>query len=113
MKIRINTGDGTNQIKTEKIKGELVGIVVSFEGISKIARTAITITSELGYTLLSCRDFWETEYIPLKARVKTNNEKLQTLHFADQWESFFLDEKLLIQVEGQTNQDVEIILKTR
>ena len=107
MKININTQEGTNQITTEKIKGELKAVVFSFEK-SDTTKFRIIIESELGYTLLDYADLDESIYLPLSTRMINNNA-----HLVNQWDPYYLDEKLKITVDGPTNKDLQIFLQVR
>jgi len=106
MEIKINTKEGTNQITTEKLKGELKGVVLSFINNQRVSKVRILIESELGYTLFDYPDLVEPIYIPLSI------QKIDKYsHLTSEWTNYYLDEKLKITVSGAKNQEVQIILR--
>ena len=106
MKININTQDGTNQITTNKIKGELKGLVIFSPDKDPVAKINVEITSELGYTLFKYPDIEGTQYFSLSSRMIDNEA-----HLVNQWVPYYVDEKLKIVVQGPKDKEIQIILK--
>lgn len=110
--ININTKDGSNQITTENLRGNLMALIVSFMD-SRNPKFKLKIESELGYTIFDNSDISMISQTGDKAIYYTLSNKMidKHKHSVDQWVPFFIDEKLIVSVEGERNQDLQIVLR--
>lgn len=102
IKIVVNTGDGVNQFTTQKINGFIKSIIIRSE-----KSVSITIDSELGYNLMDKREHRGVENILLRAPT------FSTLgnRYTDHVDSYAINEKLVIIVQGAKGSDVEVIFR--
>ena len=99
---KLSTGEGLKQFTTEKIKGKVVAIIVKSD-----EKLELTINSELGYEILDLSDTSEKIYHNLVAR-KTDEYG----HGLADGSCFYLNEKLIIYINGKQNSNIKIILRT-
>ena len=99
--VALNTGDGISTFTSEIIKGELKAII-----IDSPIKVGISIESELGYCLLDIPEIVGVNYIPIVVRKQDKNG-----HGYQDGTNYYLNEKLIITLNGQANQDISIILR--
>ena len=100
--IEMNTGDGISTFETIRFNGRLEALILTSNN-----KVALKIKSELGYNLLEATDYIGTTYNALRTQAwdETNHQ----LNF--QSEPFYLNEKLVISIQGQPNTNVKFIFR--
>ena len=108
--IKINTETGKNSISTPLIKGKLVALVIKNIGIQgSIAPIHITVRSfrDQEIVIYNNVSFTGVRYLPVKiSSVASDDEQF---NYAPDY--YYLNEKLLIQVSGMRNKEIEVIIK--
>lgn len=102
IKININTQDGINKFTTERMKGEFRGLLINAE-----KPVNVLIESELGYEILSKLNFIGKQFMMLQFPTHSPIGNPYTDHVG----FCFLDEKLVITVDGLKNNDVEFLFR--
>lgn len=93
--------EGVESYETEKLTGELKAIIIQSNGLN-----AITILSEYGYTIYNNPENKGSVYYPIRT---FGRDELG--HIFREGESFYLNEKLNILVNGQKGTEVILILR--
>ena len=101
VKLNLNTQIGRRIIRTRKLKGKLKAIIISTN-----YQIDFELDSELGYNLIKVADTKGVKYIPLVTGLIDNE-----YHLTPQWGNYYIDERLLIKINGGSNQDIQIILR--
>ena len=99
LKISISTGSGTNSFQTKKISGILKAFIINTD-----EKVHITIKSELGYTIWEDMEYVGNNYIPIGVAP----QDAQAHGSQRELFEYFLDESLLVTVEGQQNKEIDI-----
>jgi len=102
IKLGMNTQEGLAMVTTGKVNAELLAIYVNSND-----QVSISVDSELGYRLFEKRDHIGIKYYAIKTPTTSNLGNIHTDHLT----TYYLNEKLIIMVEGAKNKDVEIILR--
>lgn len=101
-RFRLNTGNGQSKFITDILDGQLECVLVRCP-----QKVSMAIVSEIGYTLYRNPEVVGNIYVCLRTR-KINEEG----HGYDDGDKFYLNERLILYVNGPKNLDVEIILRT-
>ncbi len=97
--IKLLPGETTTNI----IKGKLNSVIIDSN-----SKTSITITSELGYLIFHNSDHLGINYYAPRALLQGD---IANVIVKDQFDKFKLNERLIIRVAGQNNEEVSIILR--
>ena len=100
-RFRISSKDGFNQIITKRLTGELACIILKSDN-----KIEVNIDSEEGYNLLCLKDVAGIQYLA----IKTNSVDFNG-HVYEMPSNYFLNEKLIISVNGGKNLEVEVLLR--
>ena len=101
LSLKVNTEEGVIQYMTENINGELQAIIIRSN-----EKVSVLIESELGYLIAEQRECYGDIYIPI--RIREIDPKAQGFMNGAK---FSINERLIIQVAGPKNTEVQLILR--
>lgn len=101
--IKFNTEDGQESVTTEVISGKLYSII-----IQSSVPVEVIMYSELGYPILHTKSHIGVEYYAPRCVVRA---PIIDMRQSDQFDEFYLDERLDVIVRGPKNAEVVIILR--
>ena len=103
IKIDLNIEDGQTTFNTKEVVGFLDGVIINSQN-----KVEIIIESSLGYVILHRHKFQGIEYLSVRNRTTTPEEKLTDI---PTFGSFYVHEPLDITIIGAKNSSVSIILR--
>jgi len=107
LKINLNTLNGQNSFKTEKISGFLDAII-----IDSYWKIEIIIESELGHLIFKRAEHKGIKYYPVRIESIPNIDDRFSKLVKTSPQTINLNEKLIITVIGKKNEEVKLILRT-
>lgn len=108
LKIKLNTKDGQDSFKTNKIAGKLDAIIIDVEDSTTVENIELIIESEQGYLILQRKDIRGINYLVPRVRTTTPIEDLKD---SSGYEKFNLNERLIITIIGPKNIEVNFIFR--